>query len=71
MDIPVFTGTHADFLVIVSLFCVTQKSYICLFFLNHAYMRVIHQGQDVQSWVNPLTHSDQDRISPCNINTIK
>ena len=34
-------------------------------------MRVIHQGQDVQSWVNPLTHSDQDRISPYNINTIK
>ena len=32
MDIPVFTGTHADFLVIVSIFCVTQKSYICLFF---------------------------------------
>ena len=33
-------------------------------------MRVIHQGQDVQSWVNPLTHSDQDRISPYNINTV-
>ena len=33
-------------------------------------MRVIHQGQDVQSWVNPLTHCDQDRISPYNINTI-
>ena len=26
MDIPVFTGTHADFLVIVSIFCVNQKS---------------------------------------------